>query len=395
MAGPFPTRVTGPFAGQVDGFRAELRRLGYSRRSAEGHLYVLAHLSRWLEEEELPADRLTTDVLGRFVACSREAGRRRPRSVRSLRLLVDYLCASGVVPPAPLAPTSSLERLLENYRRYLSVERRLAATTVRSRGDLARRFLDGLDPGRLAPSEVTAFVLRESRRYGTGSMKGLTAGLRSLLRFLYLDGALDRELTGAVPTVASWRKTALPRGVDRPTVQALLDSCDRATVLGARDFAILTLLSRLGLRAGEVAAIELGDIDWRAGEIVVRGKGNRRDRLPLPNDVGEAIVAYLSVARPTPTCRAVFRRGHAPEGPMTPHTVVMVPRRAAQRIGAPAVGAHRLRHAAATDMLAGGASLSEIAQVLRHGSESTTQIYAAVDRAALSRVVRPWPGAGR
>lgn len=292
-------------------------------------------------------------------------------------------------------PTSSLERLLGEYRRYLSAERRLAASTVRSRVDLARRFLGGLDPGRLAPSEVTAFVLRESRRYSAGSMKGLTTGLRSLLRFLYLDGVLDRDLTGAVPTVASWRKTGLPRGIDRQTIQALLDSCDRTTVLGARDFAILTLLSRLGLRAGEVAAIELGDIDWRAGEIVVRGKGNRRDRLPLPNDVGEALVAYLSAARRTSTCRAVFRRGHAPEGAMTSRAVVMVPRRAAQRISAPVVGAHRLRHAAATEMLAGGASLSEIAQVLRHGSESTTRIYAAVDRAALSLVVRPWPGAVR
>ena len=313
----------------------------------------------------------------------------------SLRLLVDYLCASGVVPPEPSVPTSSLERLLGEYRRYLSAERRLAASTVRSRVDLARRFLGGLDPGRLAPSEVTAFVLRESRRYSAGSMKGLTTGLRSLLRFLYLDGVLDRDLTGAVPTVASWRKTGLPRGIDRQTIQALLDSCDRTTVLGARDFAILTLLSRLGLHAGEVAAIELGDIDWRAGEIVVRGKGNRRDRLPLPNDVGEALVAYLSAARPD-----VHLPGGVPARPRSRRSDDVtggreVPRRAAQRISAPVVGAHRLRHAAATEMLAGGASLSEIAQVLRHGSESTTRIYAAVDRAALSLVVRPWPGAVR
>ena len=194
----------------------------------------------------------------------------------------------------------------------------------------------------------------------------------------------------AVPSVADLRDRSLPRGLDPAAVRRLLASCDRRRLVGRRDFAILLLLSRLGLRAGEVAAIELDDMDWRAGMLLVHGKGSREDALPLPVDVGEAIVSYLR-RRPRCACRALFLRVTAPRLGMDRCTVAWVVRAACDRAGLPRVGAHRLRHTAATQMLRGGASLPEIGQVLRHREQKTTAIYAKVDHTALRTLARPWP----
>jgi integrase len=178
-------------------------------------------------------------------------------------------------------------------------------------------------------------------------------------------------------------------------VAALLASCDRTCAVGRRDLAILVLMVRLGLRAGEVAALRLDDIDWRAGTVVIRGKGGRIDQLPLPSEAGEAVADYLRHGRPASRCRAVFLRSCGPDGAMTGHCVTMVPRSASRRAGLPVVGAHQLRHTVATQMLRQGASLPQVAEVLRHRSEDTTAIYAKVDQAALGLVVRPWPGVQR
>ncbi len=317
--------------------------------------------------------------------------------------MLEYLREVAEVPAwGPPAAECPVEGLLGAYGRYLRVERRLAPTTVRSHEDIARRFLsrhaegDRLDLEGLAAAEVTAFVLAEARLRSVGSMKALLSPLRSLLRFLFVAGMTPRNLTAAVPGIANPQLVALPKALDAATVAALLVSCDRGTAVGRRDFAVLTVLVRLGLRAGEVAALRLDDIDWRAGELVVRGKGNRLDRLPLPADVGEAVVDYLRHGRARSVCRAVFLRAVGPDAAMTGRSVVMVPRSASRRAGLPViVGAHRLRHTAASEMLRHGGSLAEIAQVLRHHSESTTAIYAKLDRAALGLIVRPWPGAGR
>lgn len=400
MVGVSAVRVVGPLASYVDGFQAELVRLGYSPRIARDHRYLLAHLSRWLTEEGLLPAEITTEVVARFVEARRDAGYRKWRSGRSLRPLLGYLREVGAVPTAEdvVADESGVEGLLDAYRRYLVIERRLAAATVRGYVDVARRFLSRNGGDRrvgygplMTCSDVTGFVVGEADRYGVGSMKTVTTALRSLLRFLFLTGVTETDLAGAVPAVAGRRATSLPRGVDGDVVAALLDSCDRTTAVGLRDFAILTLLVRLGLRAAEVAAMQLDDVDWRAGEVVVRGKANRHDRLPLPHDVGESLVDYLRYGRPKSACRALFLRACAPDGPMLPRSVVMVPRSASRRAGLPAVGAHRLRHTAATSMLRHGSSLVEVAQVLRHHDEATTAIYTTVDRAALEVVVRPWP----
>jgi integrase len=397
-----PVRVTGPLAWQVEGFCAALVGVGYTPRTARDHGYVLAHLSRWLEAEDVDPAGLTPPVVDRFLAARRGDGYRRWLSARSLRPLLGYLREVGVVPAAPApAPDGPVEKLLVVYRRYLLVERRLAPTTVEVHEHVAARFLaqratdEGLDLAGLTSADVTAFVLAEARLRSVGSMKALLSPLRTLLRFLFVAGLVSGELSAAVPAVASPRLMSLPRGVDRTTAAALLASCDRRTAVGRRDFAILTLLVRLGMRAGEVAALRLEDIDWRAGELVVRGKGSRLDRLPLPQDVGEAVADYLRHGRPPSSCRALFVRACAPGGAMSPGSVAMVPRNASDRVGLPVVGAHRLRHTAASEMLRCGASLGEIAEVLRHRSETTTALYAKVDRDALGLLVRPWPEAGR
>jgi len=226
-----------------------------------------------------------------------------------------------------------------------------------------------------------------------GSAKLLVTALRSLLGFLHVEGMLAESLVGAVPSVAGWRLAGLPRGLEPAQARRLLASCDRRTTAGRRDFAILTLLLRLGLRRGEVARLELGDIDWRAGEIAIRGKGSRQERLPLPADVGEAVAGYLRRGRPASAQgRCVFVRVKAPHLPLTPAGVTQVVVSAGKRSGLGEIAAHRLRHTAATEMLRAGATLPEVGQVLRHRSLLTTAIYAKVDREALRTIARAWIG---
>jgi integrase/recombinase XerD len=258
--------------------------------------------------------------------------------------------------------------------------------------DHVRADAGQLDLERLGAGEVGAFVVAASRKRPRSAGR-LVTGLRSLLRFLYVDGVIDRPLAEAVPSVPSWSLSGLPKTLSRDQVAALLTSCDRNASTGLRDFAILLLLVRLGLRAGEVAALSLDALDWRRGEITVRGKGNRLDRLPLPGDVGEAIVEYLRYARPsTAQGRAVFVWVHAPYRALSSNAVTTVVTDAGRRARLGRIGAHRLRHTAATAMLHAGGSLTEIGQVLRHRRVLTTAIYAKVDRRALRLVARPWPG---
>ena len=270
----FKVRASGPLASHVEGFCAALVRMGYTPRTARDHGYVLVHLSRWLAAERLQPSELTSPVVERFLEARRRAGYRRWRTVRSLRPLLAYLREVAGVPAwRPVVAESPVDRLLDSYGRYLRVERRLAPSTVRSHEDVARRFLsrnaegDRLDLDGLTAAEVTAFVLAQTRLRSVGSMKALLSPLRSLLRFLFVAGMTPRNLTAAVPGIANPRLGALPKALDAATVAALLGSCDRGTAVGRRDFAILTMLVRLGLRAGEVAALRLDDIDWRAGEL--------------------------------------------------------------------------------------------------------------------------------
>lgn len=401
---PLRVRVNGPLAPFKAGFAEELGRLGYTPRSAETHLRLAAHLSRWLTTQGLDAHELLPAAAQRFLGDRRAAGYAHHLSARSLAPLLAYLRRLGVVPaaPPPPPPAGPLEELAGRYRLYLIRERGFKEKTARQYVDAIRPFLsermsrEGLDIARLSAADVSAFTLTCARRQAPGTAKHTVGVLRSLLGFLHREGLIDQALIGAVPKVASWRGAGLPKGLEPAELKRLLASCDRSAAHGRRDFAILMLLSRLGLRAGEVAGLSLEDIEWRAGEIVVRGKGRRAERLPLPADVGEAIAAYLREGRPANAQgRSVFVLAVAPYSALSNNTVTMVVALAARRAGLGRVRAHRLRHTAATEALRGGASLPEVGQLLRHHQLQTTAIYAKVDRASLRAVARSWPGAGR
>lgn len=400
MSGRSGVRIAGPLAALAPGFSESLVRWGYRPGSVVDQLRLMADVSRWLAERGVEAGDLTVAAAEQFSAERRAAGRVRLVSARALRPLLAYLRERGIAPvPVAPAPTTASEALLERYASYLRVRRGVSASNVRNYVWVARVFLSWrqrtvgkLELERLDAAAVSGFVLEETGRLSVGSAKCMVTRLRVLLRFLHVEGEIERDLAGAVPSVASWRLASLVKAVDARSLARLVGSCDRRTRVGRRDFAILTLLSRLGLRAGEVAALQLSDIDWRAGELLVRGKGSRQEHLPLPADVGEALAGWLSRGRPRCESVFVFTRVRAPHGGLSAGAVSQIVRRASQRAGLPMVGAHRLRHTAATEMLRAGGSLTEVGQVLRHRSRDVTSIYAKVDRLALAAVVSPWPG---
>lgn len=298
----------------------------------------------------------------------------------------------------PLESEGAVERVLAGYRRYLLFERGVSETTAACYEPRARLFLSqregltdlGLD--RLTAADVSDFLARECPLQGAASAQLLVAVVRSVLRYLHLAGLIAAPLEWAVPAVAAVRGRSLPRGLEPAALAALLSGCDRRRTVGRRDYAILLLLARLGLRASEVAQIALEDVRWRTGEIVVHGKGGRVDLLPLPVDVGEALVGYLERRPPGPDgCRTLFLKAIAPVGPLSRSAVGAVVRDACLRAGIPRVACHQLRHTAASGMLQAGATLEEIGQVLRHRERRTTAIYARVDRGALRALALPWP----
>lgn len=400
MHDPSRVRVGGPLAEHASGFAAELAHLGYTASGAVLSLRLLADLSSWLEREGLKPEALSGSEIERFLADRRAAGQVRYASARAIRRPLEYLRALGVVPEVvPSEPATPLEQLLARYRRYLITERSLAGSTAEGYLAAVRPFLvgrvgsDGLALEELTIGDVTAFVAARCPTQPHGSAKLTVTSLRSLLGFLHCEGVVTRALAASVPCTAVWSLAALPHGLTRAQVERLLGACDRHRPTGRRDFAVITLLVRLGLRAGEVAALRLDDIDWRVGELVAAGKGNRSDRLPLPTDVGEAIVSYLRRGRPaTALDRAVFVRAKAPHRGLSSAGISQIVAAAADRAGLGIVHPHRLRHTAATAMLAGGGSLAEIGQVLRHRRVLTTAIYAKVDERALRALARAWPG---
>lgn len=396
-------RIEGPLAPYRDGLWACLGALGYTPLSARNLLRVMANLSRWLGRQSLHSGQFDAQQIEDYLQHRREAGYVQWLSLRGLDPILEYLRSEGVVPLVPVASSepTPLEDLLGLYARYLEKERGLSASIVRGYQRTARSFLIGrfgteeLDLSSLSAADVTTYVQQEARSSSISYTKVKLSALRAFLRFLHVSGDSTGDLTGAVPTVAGARLAALPRGPAPADVNKLIHSFDRRTHVGRRNYAILLLLSRLGLRGGEVAALELDDIDWALGQCVIHGKGSREDCLPLPVDVGQAIASYLRRGRPRTKSRRVFIQARAPHRDITRGAITQVVYDACKRAGIPRISPHRLRHAAATEMLRRGASLPEIAQVLRHRHLASTAIYAKVDQDALRPLGRPWPGGGR
>jgi site-specific recombinase XerD len=390
--------VRGPLAPFGIGFAEELLRQGYSRSSAGQHVCFIAHLDRWMQAEGLALDGLSGSVIECYLAQRRAAGYREYRSVKALGPLLAYLAPLGVLPIPQEVPPDPVEELLGRYRGWLLVERGVTPGTARGYVDCVRSFVatrargDAVELTGMTAADVTAFVLAVCPGRAVGSAKLMVCALRSLLGWLHVTGQVPVSLAAAVPSVAGWRLSGLPKGLEPGQLRSLLGSCDRRTPTGRRDYAIMLLLARLGLRAGEVACLGLDAIDWHRGEIAVVGKGDRAERLPLPAEVGAAIAGYLRRGRPdTAQGRSVFVRVHAPHQALTSGGVTAVVFDAAQRAGLGRIHAHRLRHTAATAMLRAGSPLVEVGQVLRHRSALTTAIYAKLDRDALTVLARPWP----
>ncbi|KAB1139584.1 tyrosine-type recombinase/integrase [Streptomyces luteolifulvus] len=398
---PCWARVTGPLAPFADGFRAESLRLGHTPLTAATHLRLMAGLSNWLAEHDLSVSALSdAAVVAEFFESRRAAGYTGLISPKALQPMIAFLREGGALPPSVTpAPADATESLLEGYAVWMRRQRGLAETTVALNLRLVRPFLAGrvradgsLDTEGLSAAAVNAYVVDQAAARPRSAKRIVTA-LRSLLTFLHVEGMIDSPLAASVPSPAGWTLAGLPKALPRSQVAALLASCDKDTGTGRRDTAILLLMARLGLRAGEVAALGLDDVHWRTGEITVRGKGGRCDRLPLPVDVGAAIADYLRHGRPTGAlARTVFIRAQAPFTALATAAVIQVVDAAGRRSGTGVTGAHRLRHSAATAMLAAGGSLEEIGQVLRHVRPATTAIYAKADLPALEPLARPWPG---
>lgn len=393
------TRGVCPCNPLIDGFVCQLQQTGYAPSTIQKHKRLLTSLIDWLQAQELTVGNLSFQQLDRFLQDRRSAGISKLKTRDAMRPTLDYLHRAKIASPfeAPVSKDPAIT-ILERYRLFLTAERSLVTATALRYIDCLRPFLtrkmcaDGLDLDSLTPSDVTAFVVERCPQLNSGVAKLTVTALRSFLGFLHLDGVTKLSLVDAVPKVCRRRLSGLPKGLEPDQVRRLLAACDVDTAVGCRDLAILTLLVRLGLRRGEVAVLTLDDIDWRAGTISVRGKGNCHERVPLPPDVGHRVAKYLQHARPADAQgRTVFVRHCAPHHALSASRVSTIVADAAKRADIGRIHAHRLRHTAATELLRAGASLPEIGQILRHRHIASTAIYAKVDRDSLRLIARPWP----
>lgn len=379
-------RMTGPLTPHVEGFAAELTARGYTDLSLANQLRLMADWSRWLRSVKTLVKNIDHDVVARFLA-KRRRTHTQFLTDRALTPLLRYLQEVGAISMVEQEQRPQSE-LLQEYERYLVEERAVLPTRQALCLAVAADFLDENGIRGIQAKDVTRFV---DARAGRPGLPGVLSALRSLLRFLFVTSKTSPNLIYAVPAVPRWKLASLPKFLEASQFEAVLRTCDRRTVVGCRDYAVLVLLGRLGLRACEASALQLDDIDWTTGELLIRGKGRSLSRLPLPVDIGEAIVAYLRRATRSKSTRAVFVRCRAPFDAVTPAAIVAIAKTALRAAGIMSGGAHRLRHTAATQMLRGGASMTEIAQVLRHRHVDTTAIYAKVDRDSLRTMAKVWP----
>ena len=403
-AGILRRHRAGFFGAYLDTYTSAAKEDGYPPSTVRSHCYMFRLFGQWLERRGMELAEIDDDVITEFW---RKRRRQVPRvqsmGMKPLRRLVAQLRAQGIVPEQPMPMRTEAAALAHRFGEYLQQRRALMPATVSREVPVVQAFLEscfGRGPLRLhdlGEEDVTRFVLGTSDRVAPHTHQTHMSVLRSFFRFLLEVGEITLDLTGVVPTVARWRLAGVPKYLSPKQVELVLATCDRNTNKGRRDFAILLLLARLGLRACEVARIELDDIRWRTGELIVRGKGSTIEAVPLVVEVGEALATYIKQGRPRCDARRVFTRTRAPVVPIAGKgTVTTIVREAIIRAGldVPNRGAHILRHSLATNMLRDGASMSEIGIVLRHRSPATTEIYAKVDIASLQRLAQPWPLGG-
>ncbi len=374
---------------------------GYADQTVRSKLRLLDELGRWFGLTGLTVAHLDERHVEAFVKHRRQVRR---GDLKTLEQFLDHLRKRAVIPDrAPVRDRSPLADILSRYEKHLRSERGLVTATVLNylpyiRRFLVERFREG--PflfGQVNPSDISNFVLRHGPSMSVGRAQLMTTAFRSFFRYLFQKGELQANLAAAVPTVADWRLSTVPKYLAPEEVKRVLEACNHRTASGRRDYAILLLLARLGLRAGEVVALQLEDIKWRAGEILVRGKGLFHDRMPLPSDVGKALASYLRRDRPACQTRRVFVCMKAPRrGFANPSTLTTIVRRALTRADLHPTfkGAHLLRFSLATSMLRSGATMGEIGEVLRHRIPNTTEIYAKVDFDGLRSLAHPWPIGG-
>lgn len=382
----------------LDGYTDYLASRHYSPASIQLYLLGIPPLGRWLSKNDVPISEFDQDALDAYQRSRASVGQLRHRSgkikmaFRGAQHLHEYFLALGVVRALP-GPT--VRPLLHSFEQWMTTHRGVRAVTLRGYAPVIEKLLDrlGEDPARYTAKPLRRFVLDEADRGGIATAKATTTSVRAFLRYLGATGQCDSALLGAVPAIADWRLASLPRYLASADIHRLIASCDGMRLTARRDRSVLLLLWRLALRAGDVANLRLTDIDWQAGRIRLAGKNRREIWLPLPQDVGEALVDYLQNERPAIDSVYVFAKSIAPAGPITAHVVSSIVRRAIERVGieTPSRGAHLLRHSAATAMLRNGASLSQIGSLLRHESLETTRLYAKVDRDSLLDVTAPWP----
>jgi integrase/recombinase XerD len=390
-----------PLGSHLRAFATSLTEDGYADGTVQPKLALLADFGKWLGRTERAVTQLDERVVEAFV---KHKQRVRRGDSKTLQQFLDHLRKRDVVADRKLVrERSPLADLLSRYEKHLRSERGLVAATILNYQSFVRKFLLERFHGRplllkaLKASDISDFILRHAHGMDVRGAQLMTTAFRSFFRFLFQKGELQADLAASVPTVANWRLSTVPKYLVPKEVKRVLKACNRRTAVGRRDYAILLLLARLGLRAGEVVALQLEDVNWRAGEILVRGKGLLHDRMPLPPDVGQALASYVRRDRPRCQTRRVFVCTKAPRrGFANPSTLSTIVRRALTRadLHPPLKGAHLLRHSLATSMLRSGAKMGEIAEILRHQALNTTEIYAKVDFEGLRSLAHPWPMVG-
>ena len=392
----------GPHGRLVELYAGRLVKDGLACHGTWRCLNLVRDLLSWIARSRSKLIDLDERVVERYLRCRARKQSIQPGDRAALKRLLSVLRDAGTIAPAVLPPITPLDQIFEGFDDYLRSERGLAPKSIIRHLPVIRRFLrevcpaGGSDLGKISQGDVTRYIERHARDWSAASGKAMCWSLRAFLRYLHHRGLTPLALGGCVPSIRRWKHADLPTYLSAAQVQKVLDGCDRTTALGRRDYAILMMLARLGLRANEVATLTLDDIDWRSGEMLVRAKGRQRARMPMPPDVGVAVVAYLRDGRPTSSCRRLFLRTPAPNvGFASGCAITMIARTALERAGIRGYahqGAHIFRHTLATELLRSGATLSEIGQLLRHESHDTTRIYAKVDIEALRALSLPWPG---